>query len=62
MKEEFEMETTKEAIVIGALMLSWAAESAELIISEGLALAIVAWLQVLPEFTVVQQERDVLCA
>ena len=39
-------------IVIGALMLAWAAESAEVMISEGLALAIVAWLQVLPEFTI----------
>jgi len=40
------------AIILGALMLAWAAESAEMIISEGLALAIVAWLQVLPEFTI----------
>ena len=40
------------AIILGALMLAWAAESAEMVMSEGLALAIVAWLQVLPEFTI----------
>lgn len=39
-------------IVIGALMIAWAAESSEVVISEGLALAIVAWLQVFPEFMI----------
>lgn len=39
-------------IVIGALIIAWAAESSEIIISEGLALAIVAWLQVFPEFMI----------
>ncbi len=40
------------AIVLGALMIAWAAESSEIVISEGLALAIVAWMQVLPEFMI----------
>jgi cation:H+ antiporter len=40
------------AIIIGALMIAWAAESSEFVISEGLALAIVAWLQVFPEFMI----------
>lgn len=40
------------AIVFGALIIAWAAESSEIIISEGLALAIVAWLQVFPEFMI----------
>jgi cation:H+ antiporter len=39
-------------IVIGALMLAWGAESSEFIISQGLALAIVAWLQIFPEFMI----------
>ncbi len=40
------------AIVFGALIIAWAAESSEFVISEGLALAIVAWLQVFPEFMI----------
>ncbi|MFH1256783.1 MAG: hypothetical protein V1494_05840 [Candidatus Diapherotrites archaeon] len=39
-------------IIFGALLIAWAAESSEIIISEGLALAIVAWLQVFPEFMI----------
>jgi cation:H+ antiporter len=39
--------------VIGAAMLiAWAAEAAQFLISQGMALAIVAWLQTLPEFAV----------
>ncbi len=38
------------AIILGAIMLAYGAESAEIVISEGLAIAAVALLQVLPEF------------
>jgi len=40
------------AIIFGAVIIAWAAESSEIILSEGLALAIVAWLQVFPEFMI----------
>jgi cation:H+ antiporter len=39
-------------IVFGALLIAWGAESSEIIISEGLALALVALLQVFPEFMI----------
>ncbi len=40
------------AILISALMIAWAAESAQYFIPQGFALAILAWLQTLPEFAV----------
>ncbi len=40
------------SVVGAALLMSWAAESSEVLISQGLAVAIVAILQVLPEFMV----------
>lgn len=40
------------SIVLGALIIAWAAESSEIIMSEALALAMVAWLQVFPEFMI----------
>ena len=43
---------TFPAIILSALMISWAAEAAQFFISQGLALAILAWLQTLPEFMV----------
>jgi len=43
---------TAPAIVIAALMIAWAAESAQYFIAQGFALAILAWLQTLPEFAV----------
>jgi len=39
-------------IVSGAIIIAWSAESSEVIISQGLALAIVALVQVLPEFII----------
>ncbi len=39
-------------IIVSALMISWTAEAAEFSISQGLAVAIVALLQVVPEFMV----------
>ena len=40
------------AVMVSALLISWAAEAAEFSISQGLAIAIVALLQVVPEFMV----------
>src|SRR5262245_43228398 len=40
------------AILIAAIMIAWAAESAQFFIAQGFALAILAWLQTLPEFAV----------
>lgn len=39
-------------VIVAALIMSWAAEAAEFSISQGLAVAIVALLQVVPEFMV----------
>lgn len=51
-KSFFSLAIYSISIVMGALIIAWAAESSEVIISEGLALAIVAWLQVFPEFMI----------
>jgi cation:H+ antiporter len=40
------------AILLAAMMIAWAAEAAQFYISQGFALAILAWLQTLPEFAV----------
>src|SRR5687767_3054897 len=40
------------AILAAAFLLSWAAETAEMDISQGLALAIIALIAVLPEYAV----------
>ena len=40
------------AILIAAMMIAWAAESSQFFIAQGFALAILAWLQTLPEFAV----------
>jgi cation:H+ antiporter len=43
---------TTPAILLAAMMIAWAAESAQFFIAQGFALAILAWLQTLPEFAV----------
>jgi len=43
---------TAPAILVSALMIAWAAESAQFFIAQGFALAILAWMQTLPEFAV----------
>src|SRR5690242_21695538 len=43
---------TAPAILVSALMIAWAAESAQFFMAQGFALAILAWLQTLPEFAV----------
>lgn len=40
------------AILFAAVVIGWAAETAAIFISQGLALALLAWLQTLPEFAV----------
>jgi len=40
------------AILMAAMLIAWAAESAQFFIAQGFALAILAWLQTLPEFAV----------
>jgi Ca2+/Na+ antiporter len=43
---------TFPAILSSAFIVAWAAECAQFYISQGLALALLAWVQVLPEFAV----------
>lgn len=40
------------AILIAAMLIAWGAESAQYFIAQGFALAILAWMQTLPEFAV----------
>jgi cation:H+ antiporter len=39
-------------MLLSAFLVAWAAEAAQFLISQGLALALLAWLQTLPEFAV----------
>ncbi len=39
-------------VIVASILMGWAAETAQLYISQGLALAFLAWLQVSPEFAV----------
>ena len=43
---------TFPSILISSLMIAWATESAQFFLSQGLSLAILAWIQTLPEFAV----------
>ena len=43
---------TFPAILFSAFLVSWGAEAAQFLVSQGLALAMLAWLQTLPEFAV----------
>ena len=43
---------TFPGILLSAFLVAWGAEAAQFLISQGLALAILAWLQTLPEFAV----------
>ncbi|MEW6127118.1 MAG: hypothetical protein AB1757_08770 [Acidobacteriota bacterium] len=43
---------TFPSVLGSAVLIAWAAEAAQFFISQGLALAILAWLQTLPEFAV----------
>src|SRR5215471_6674031 len=39
-------------ILLAAMMIAWGAETAQFFIAQGFALAILAWMQTLPEFAV----------
>jgi cation:H+ antiporter len=43
---------TAPAILLSAVMIAWAAEASQYFVAQGFALAILAWLQTLPEFAV----------
>src|SRR5262245_24584291 len=43
---------TFPTVLGSAVIIAWAAEAAQFLVSQGLALAILAWLQTLPEFAV----------
>lgn len=43
---------TAPGILLASLMIAWGAESAQFFLSQGFALAILAWMQTLPEFAV----------
>ena len=43
---------TFPSILFSAFLVAWGAEAAQFLISQGLALALLAWLQTLPEFAV----------
>jgi len=43
---------TFPAIILAAMLIAWSAECGQFFISQGLALAILAWVQTLPEFAV----------
>src|SRR5436190_5314927 len=53
---------TFPSVVVSAFIVAWGAEAAQFYVSQGLALALLAWIQVLPEFAVeavIAWERDV---
>ena len=50
--ETFNALWTFPAIVLAAMLITWAAECGQFFISQGLALAVLAWIQTLPEFAV----------
>src|SRR5690242_6801502 len=43
---------TFPSMLLSAFLVAWGAEAAQFLISQGLALAILAWVQTLPEFAV----------
>lgn len=43
---------TFPGIILAAFIIAWAAETTQFLVSQGMALAILAWLQTLPEFFV----------
>src|ERR1041384_1310750 len=43
---------TFPSVLGSAMLIAWAAEAAQFMVSQGLALALLAWLQTLPEFAV----------
>ena len=50
--EAFSSLWTFPAIILASMLIAWAAECGQFFISQGLALAVLAWVQTLPEFAV----------
>jgi cation:H+ antiporter len=58
---------TTPCILLASILIAWGAESAQFFIAQGFALAMLAWLQTLPEFAIEavlawRQQRDLLFA
>jgi cation:H+ antiporter len=58
---------TTPCILIASVLIAWGAEAAQFFVAQGFALAILAWLQTLPEFAVEavlawHQQRELLLA
>lgn len=58
---------TTPCILLASILIAWGAESAQFFVAQGFALAILAWLQTLPEFAVEavlawHQQRELLLA
>jgi cation:H+ antiporter len=58
---------TTPSILLASLLITWGAESAQFFVAQGFALAILAWMQTLPEFAVEavlawKQQTDLLLA
>jgi cation:H+ antiporter len=58
---------TTPCILIASVLIAWGAESAQFFVAQGFALAILAWMQTLPEFAVEavlawRQQSDLLLA
>src|SRR5438034_8338597 len=49
---------TFPSILASAFLVAWGAEAAQFLISQGAALAILAWLQTLPEFAVEARSEE----
>jgi cation:H+ antiporter len=43
---------TTPSIIVASMLIAWGAESAQFFVAQGFALAILAWMQTLPEFAV----------
>jgi cation:H+ antiporter len=58
---------TTPCILVASILIAWGAESAQFFVAQGFALAILAWMQTLPEFAVEavlawKQQTDLLLA
>src|SRR2546421_2545635 len=58
---------TAPCILLASLLIAWGAEAAQFFVAQGFALAILAWMQTLPEFAVEavlawKQQTDLLLA
>ncbi|MCX5712435.1 MAG: hypothetical protein NTY47_05120 [Candidatus Omnitrophica bacterium] len=52
---------TFPAIILAAMLIAWAAECGQFFISQGLALAVLAWIQTLPDYRQLHRLFKVIC-